>query len=412
MAARRRFYYGWVMVGVAALMMLATLPGRTQGLGLITEPLLTDLGLSRAGYARINLWATLLGSALCLPAGRWFDRYGARKVLAALLAGLGMAVLSMSAATGVGALFVLITVARGLGQSALSVASIALVGRWFRRRISLAMGVYSVLVGLMFASAFGFVGLAVREQGWRMAWGAVALALLGACLPLAWLLVRDAPERCGAAPAASGAPGGELEGMALAAALRTPAFWVFALATSVYGLAVSGIGLFNESILRELGFDAKTYHMTLVVTALVGLIAQFVGGWLGGRWGLRRLTALAMALYAVSLFWLPHVADRGQLYGNATLMGAAGGMMTVVFFAVWPQLFGRRHLGVIQGAAQTLTVLSSAAGPLLFAECFARTGSYSPVFYALAPIVMGLGAAAWNLPTTAARIFAPDGVSG
>src|SRR2546425_2004517 len=35
-----RFYYGWIVLGVAALAMVGTLPGRTQGLGLITEPLL------------------------------------------------------------------------------------------------------------------------------------------------------------------------------------------------------------------------------------------------------------------------------------------------------------------------------------------------------------------------------------
>ena len=37
------FYYGWVVLFVAAAAMVGTLPGRTQGLGLITEPLLADL---------------------------------------------------------------------------------------------------------------------------------------------------------------------------------------------------------------------------------------------------------------------------------------------------------------------------------------------------------------------------------
>jgi hypothetical protein len=66
--------FGWVNVVVAAVVMLATLPGRTQGLGLITEPLLHDLQLDRITYANINLWATLLGAAICLPIGRVFDR--------------------------------------------------------------------------------------------------------------------------------------------------------------------------------------------------------------------------------------------------------------------------------------------------------------------------------------------------
>ena len=50
-AARARYYYGWTVLIVAAAAMVGTLPGRTQGLGLITEPLLADLG-TRSGHLR------------------------------------------------------------------------------------------------------------------------------------------------------------------------------------------------------------------------------------------------------------------------------------------------------------------------------------------------------------------------
>jgi len=40
----------WVHIVVAALAMVATLPGRSHGLGLVTEPLLADLHLSRVEY--------------------------------------------------------------------------------------------------------------------------------------------------------------------------------------------------------------------------------------------------------------------------------------------------------------------------------------------------------------------------
>ncbi|WP_428305373.1 MFS transporter [Lacipirellula sp.] len=392
------FYYGWVNVFAAALMMLATLPGRTQGLGLITEPLLADLKLDRTTFAQINLWATLIGALFCLPVGRWLDRSGARLVLVVLVFGLGAVVLGISRVETTLMLFLLITATRAIGQSALSVASIALVGKWFQRRISIAMGVYALLVGFMFVVAFGLVGYAVQAQGWRTAWGEIGIVLLAGFAPAAWLLVRSTPESVGVKPDDANAVEATPMGLTLSESLRTPAFWVFALATSIYGLVYSGFGLFNQSIVEQLGFTAEDYHKTLIIATFVGLATQLVGGWLGWKWSLRGLMMLAMGLYGASLLWLPSVTGRSELFSNAVLMGAAGGMVTVVFFAIWPELFGRRHLGLIQGAAQLLTVLASAVGPLLFAECFARTASYNAMFYALAPAVLILGLAAWFVP--------------
>src|SRR5688572_3119776 len=89
------FYYGWVNVAVAALAMVGTLPGRTQGLGLITEQLLADLRMDRVYYAQVNLWATLVGALFCLGVGRVTDRFGSRVVLTVVSAVLGAVVLWM-----------------------------------------------------------------------------------------------------------------------------------------------------------------------------------------------------------------------------------------------------------------------------------------------------------------------------
>ena len=50
----KRFYYGWVCMVVAALAMVGTLPGRTQGLGLITAPMLADLSLDPLRFSEAN----------------------------------------------------------------------------------------------------------------------------------------------------------------------------------------------------------------------------------------------------------------------------------------------------------------------------------------------------------------------
>src|SRR5262245_12328537 len=97
------FYYGWVNVVVASLAMTATLPGRTHGLGLVTEPLLADLQLEQVWFARINLVSALAGALFALPAGWLIDRLGVRSMLSAITLALGASVLAMSQVEGAAA---------------------------------------------------------------------------------------------------------------------------------------------------------------------------------------------------------------------------------------------------------------------------------------------------------------------
>ena len=379
--------------------MVATLPGRTQGLGLITEPLMTELQMSRVSYASLNLWATLIGAAFAVPCGRLLDRAGARRLLVFLALALGSTVVAMSRLSNWWALAAAVTLTRGLGQSALSVVSLALVGKWFARRLNYAMGVYSLLVGLGFIAAFPAVGQAVLSLGWRAAWSGVGVTLAAVVAPAAWLLVRDAPAT--AAEEGVEGLGAQPADLTFPEALRTMAFWVFGLASATFGLIYSGIALFNQSILEQRGFPASTYHQVLVVSTLLGLAANFGGGWLATRWPLQRLMGVGMAALTLAVSALPRVRTGTDVMLYAATMGVAGGIVTVVFFSVWGQVFGRAHLGRIQGAAQTLTVLASAVGPLLLAEALARTGSYDVIFQGLAIFVALLSVAAWMVPLPA-----------
>jgi cyanate permease len=250
------------------------------------------------------------------------------------------------------------------------------------------------LLSVFFAMAFVVVGGAVTGQtwsvGWRAAWQALALVLIVAVAPLAALGLRDSKGTPSAPAAAT-----DTSGLSLAEALRTPAFWTFGGAIALFALVAAGFGLFNEAVLAERGFDARTYHAFLAVTTLFALIGQFVCGWACQRVPMTRLLAVAMFLYAAGLGTLPLLSTLSQLWIFAAIFGVAAGMITVVFLAVWSHLYGRAHLGRIQGAAQMLSVFASAIGPLLFAKCHERFASYTPILYSLAPLVLVFGFAAW-----------------
>jgi MFS family permease len=104
--------------------------------------------------------------------------------------------------------------------------------------------------------------------------------------------------------------------------------------------------------------------------------------------------AISLTVLTAGLLMLPHVSTIAMVMVWAAMMGLGGGLVMVLFFSAWPRLYGRRHLGRIQGAAQAMTVLFSAVGPLLLAAGLELTGSYRMMFYVLAAAVAAVGAAA------------------
>src|SRR5207245_3124063 len=136
---------------------------------------------------------------------------------------------------------------------------------------------------------------------------------------------------------------------------------------------------------------------------LIGLAANLAAGFLATRVRLGVLLAAGLVIQGGALACFPFVSTLVEVYAYAAAMGAAGGVLTVVFFTVWRQAFGPAHLGQIQGAAQLLTVLASAAGPLVLAAGQRAYGSYAPVVQNLAAVAAAFALVALPVPLPTAH---------
>ncbi len=395
----------WVHVVVAALAMVLTLPGRTHGLGLFTEPLLHSLGIGRESYGFMNTGATLLGALFCIPCGWLLDRLGTRAVFFFITTCLGATVMAMAEVLPENVagtaelsltinLFVFLLLTRGFGQSALSVVSLGLIGRSTGRRSGLAMGVYAFCVSAGFTLAFAMLMQFVKEYPteWRVPWLGIGLAVLvlGA---VAAAFIRDGVLETGSTTALDSSQ--SEHSFTVAEALASPAFWTFTIGISFLGLVAAGTSLFNESILAERGFDKGVFATMTVVGIPAGLAANLLVGWFATRWSLARLMALATGMLAATLFCFSLVKTPMQVYAYAISLAAAGGGMTVCFFAVYRRAFGPARLGTIQGIAQMVTVVFSAVGPLIFASTKVRMGAYAPLFPVAGAIALVLAVSTW-----------------
>ena len=388
-----RVYPGWLMVPLAALAMVGTMPGRTNFLGAISRPLVADpaFALTDRQFGWLNLVAVLLGAGLCAPVGYLIDRLGVRAALAGVAAALGASVYAMSLAADRTALTVTLVLVRGLGQGALSVAALSLVGKWFSRRLGPAMGLFMVLMTVGFIAGSVWLDTAVTAAGWRGPWANLGLALLGLA-GLVAVAARDGPPT----PADDPPPT-----VRVLDAVRTRAFWAPTLCGAVLLLALAGVTLFQKQLLLAHGFAeadvGQAFQVVLGTMTFAGLPANVAGGLLLRRVGTGRVLAGGMLLLAASLLLFPQVETLGVAAAWAALLGVAGGLVSVAYLSGYGTSFGRGRLGGIQTVAQVVTVVGSAVGPVLLTGGGESVGRADGFFYATAAAAAGLAAFSWSV---------------
>ncbi|GHU55605.1 hypothetical protein FACS189411_04400 [Bacteroidia bacterium] len=381
---------------IAAICMVATFPGRTNGLGLITEFILSDLSIDRTMYGYYNLAATLIGSLFCIPIGSMLDRFGCRKILVLILSCLGITVLFMSVISSKVPFFILLVLTRGFGQSALSVASITLISKYFpKEKLGFAMGIYSVLTALFFMLAFAAMGSALTNlvplsfsigdtiitlAHWRIAWGGIGAILLFICVPLILFCVRSSEREFMITDNNEASSQSRQQGIPYNKAVKTYIFWIFALSIAFFGLVNSGVSLYNQDILSERGFDAQMYYFLMVLPMPFALASNLIIGYLARRIKITYLLAFSLFFMGLVKLLFPFIQTAPQVYAYSIGLAISGGGLTVLFFIVWADAFGKQDVGRIQGAAQMSSVFASALGPIFFAYSKEWTNSYTPAF--------------------------------
>ena len=172
---RRVLHFGWGTILVGAIAMAATYPGRTHGLGMVTEPLLIGpatwpIRMAGSFIPRSICGARCIGAcSACRSAGcsTAMIAAGSWPSISVLLGG---AVLWMSTAQHWQDLFIGLILTRGLGQSALSVVSITIVAKSFRAsQLGMAMAWYAILSAPFHLLLIQGVGWALKDAGfgWR-----------------------------------------------------------------------------------------------------------------------------------------------------------------------------------------------------------------------------------------------------
>ena len=135
LARRLPFFYGWAMLPIAMLAQALTIPGQTVGVSVFNISFRETLNLSHTQLSGAYALGTLLASLPQAWIGSLMDRFGIRRVMAAVGVLLGLACIFVSQANSLAWLFLGFFGLRLFGQGALSLSASNSLGMWFRARL-------------------------------------------------------------------------------------------------------------------------------------------------------------------------------------------------------------------------------------------------------------------------------------
>ncbi len=413
------FFYGWVILIAGTLGLVMTSPGQTYAISIFIEYFIGDLGLSRSYVSTLYMIGTVSASFAMPVVGRQIDRHGSRAMIVLITVLFGLACLYMGFVQNALMLCVGFFALRALGQGSLSLVSRIVVNQWWVRRRGFAIGIVGLSYALIGRAGFPvLINALIPLYGWRGTYSILGLLLLLVMLPLGWLLVRNRPEDYGLWPdgqpptaSRENEPTTPLwskkawgkgaspqatfveEHWTLPEVLRLPVFWLISAGFSSISALNTGLTFHIVSIYIDNGLTPTIAASSFVPIAITSGIVQMGSGMLVDRFPARVLLAVSLFLHALLLAIAPYLHSIEMALGFGIIMGTASGLQQTIGNSIWAMYFGRRHLGSITGATTTISVASSAMGPMLFGIARDVWGSYTFVLLTSATLPFALGIA-------------------
>ncbi|WP_299433221.1 MFS transporter [uncultured Maribacter sp.] len=397
------FFYGYVVLFIGTIGVLASVPGQTIGVSVFTDPVKDALGLTRNQFSNAYMIGTLLSSLVVSRAGVWFDAYGARYVafFATILLSIALLVASFSVdissvikvffnSTSWIISFVIISLLffliRFSGQGILTMASRNMIMIWFRKNRGKINSISSILVSLGFSSSPILLNKLITDNGWELSWQIIALCLLlfSFCI---LQFYRNKPEDFNLLP--DGFAKQEITtvvdveetNFTLEEAKKTRAFWMFGLMLGFHSFFSTGFTFHIVSIFRAQSYtksEAIAIFLPIsIIAVLVSALCNILSDYVQHKIYLYFMLVSGI-LASLGMLLLSNPVG---IYMIIAGIGIMGGLFTVINVVTWPKYYGRKYLGTITGKIMSFLVVASAIAPSLFSYCYTVLGSYSYVSY-------------------------------
>jgi MFS family permease len=392
------WYHGWNIVAAVVLSQVAANGLAINSMSLFLGQWATDLNSPISQLLLAMLPLALVASLAAPFVGTLADKYSARWLLGAGLAGVAVFCLGVSTINATWQLWALYGAVFPIALClSTSVVANAVVSRWFVRRIGLALGLTAFGVGLAGAILPPIIAQVMPVIGWRGVWrvGGVVIGLV--ILPLVVWVVRDKPsERDGVLYLTGGAArrihhghgaGGDLRWIDIA---KRRNFWLL-VACFLPMLALNGGTQQNLApIAASRGFDSQMAGILLSILSISHVVSTVLMGMASDRFGNKLPLACLSVGAAAGGMLIGFGGSLPVMIAGVILLGFSGGLWTLLAAAVGAE-FGASGVGRAFGALM-LFVPVNAVAPAAIAKVHEATDSYGPAMMSLAVLCLTGGA--------------------
>ncbi len=397
----RRLFYGWVLVGVAALVMVVGSVPMFQGMTAWFVVFEKQFGWSRTQLTIAFSLTRVEGSIMGPVAGYLVDRLGPRTMVALGLTIAGVGFLILAATNSLWQLylaFVVMSMGTGLGSW---LPMMTVVNNWFSRRRATAMAIAGegFLIGgvilvpvLVWAIDPDIPG----RPGWRLTAAVIGIFLMAVAVPLS-RFVRNSPEEYGehpdghppepaAAKHEESAPEAEGPSYTWQEAVRTKTFWLISFGHACSSIVIVTMMVHLGPMLTDRGFSLQTVGWVVATYTAVAAVFTLIGGYVGDRIPIRWAIFAFSAVQSVGIAVLVVGETEAMAYLFGVLLGIGFGGRNPMTTAIRGVYFGRKAFASITGISMIPMNVLLLASPLFAGIMFDATGTYTLSFTVVAVV--------------------------
>jgi MFS family permease len=391
-------------VAVLATVFLFNLLGRGSGdtYAVFLLPLEREFGWARSQLTSVYSMYLLVGAFIAPLAGTLFDRFGPRTTYSGGLLCLAAAFFLASSLGNLWEFYLFVGVMIGVGVGLVGmVPASALLTRWYRARLSTAIGIaFSAtgMGGLVFVPlAQGLIGL----YDWRVTYRILAVVLLVA-VPFALFAIPWKSFVMGLQDSVSARDARQVgEGWNVRSAMRTRLYWAlvqvfFFTAAAMFIVLVQAVVYFID-----IGFSPITAATAYGVTGMLSVVSVSLSGLLAERFGFRQVVSASFAgtatgvLVLLALSYLPAAALLALF---VLVFGLCMGVRGPIISAIATRHFAGPRVATIYGTIYSANAIGAAFGSLMGGVLHDFTGGYRTGF-ALSVCAVALAVAPfWTVP--------------